>query len=153
MIGLMKNEVGFLKISVLAVAMGASAFTCGGSEEPDAGPMVPPPLGKVTIRVLNPKPHTEVRSPVQFEVEVEGAELAPANEEGPGKGYLVIAIDGRCTAPEVEIPKDARHVHLLDGAKQAPVNVPLGMRDVCVQVAYGDGRAYDGSASLTLYVY
>lgn len=149
----MKSEVGFLKISVLAVAMGASAFTCGGSEEPDAGPSGPPPLGKVTIRVLNPKPHTEVRTPVTFEVEVDGAQLAPANQGGPGKGYLVIAIDGRCTAPEVEIPKDARHVHLLDGAANAPVNVPLGMRDVCVQVAYSDGRAYDGATSLTLYVY
>lgn len=149
----MKNEVGFLKISVLAVAMGASAFTCGGSDEPDAGPSGPPPLGKVTIRVLSPKPHTEVRTPVTFELEVDGVALAPANEGGPGKGYFVIAIDGRCTAPEVEIPKDARHVHLLDGTDQAPVNVPLGMRDVCVQVAYGDGRAYEGSASLTLYVY
>lgn len=153
-LGDMKNEIGFWKVSVMAVAVGASAFTCGGSdEELDGGSTEPPVLGKVVIRVLAPQPHSEVRSPVPFELEAEGVTIAPAAELEPGKGYLVIAVDGRCTPANQAIAKDSRHVHLLLGERRAAVNVPPGMRDLCVQVAYGDGRAYDGSAELTLYVY
>lgn len=154
----MKNEMWFVKTSILALAIGASAFTCGGDDGNDPEPPPPPPpvkpmLTAVKITVDSPLTHSEVKNPISFEITVEGVTIAPASEQELGKGYFVFALDGRCTPVNVEIPKDGRHVHLLDGESSPSVNLPIGMREVCVQVAYGDGRAYDGSASLTLYVY
>jgi len=153
----MKNEMWFVKTSIFALAIGASAFTCGGEDGNDPEPPPPPPvkpmLTPVKIKVISPLPHSEVKAPVRFEMTVEGVTVAPASEQELGKGYFVFALDGRCTPVNVEIPKDGRHVHLLDGESSPSVNLPIGARDICVQVAYGDGRAYDGSVLLTLYVY
>lgn len=154
----MKNEMWFVKTSILALAIGASAFTCGGDDSNDPEPPPPPPpvkpmLTAVKITVDSPSSHSEVKNPVSFEMTVEGVTIAPASEQELGKGYFVFALDGRCTPVNVEIPKDGRHVHLVNGETSPSLTLPIGMREVCVQVAYGDGRAYDGSASLTLYVY
>ncbi len=118
-------------------------------------PVLPPPtnLGSVTIEVIAPLDRDEIPADSIFELRAEGVTLAPASDRTPGTGYFVIALDGRCTEANEVIPRNARHVHIDGGQSMAAVHLPVGPRDLCVQVAFGDGRAYDGAAELTVYVY
>lgn len=113
----------------------------------------PGPLGPVNIMVLAPLDRDEIPADSIFELRAEGVTIAPSTDRTPGTGYFVIALDGRCTAANEVIPRNARHVHIDGGQSMAAVRLPPGPRDLCVQVAFGDGRAYDGAAELTVYVY
>lgn len=110
-------------------------------------------LGSVTIEILAPAQFDEVPRQAPFVLAATGVTIAPATDRTPGTGHFVIAVDGRCTEANQVIPMDSRHVHLVGGESMATVGLPPGMRELCVQVAFGDGRAYEGKAERTVYVY
>ena len=84
---------------------------------------------------------------------VEPGDLLMGDDDGivcGSAGVMAAAIE---KAGEMQSREEGLQRDIDGGQSMAAVHLPVGPRDLCVQVAFGDGRAYDGAAELTVYVY
>jgi hypothetical protein len=112
-----------------------------------------PVLGLVYPHFVSPPNFTEVARGTNFVFTVSGVQIVPREIVGAGEGYFVLSIDSGCVAANEVAPNDARHLHLENGETEMPLSLSVGSHVLCLQVAWRDGRVYDGRARLTTYMF
>jgi hypothetical protein len=164
----MNNEIN--KSQLLTIAAFATlvlAFRCGSDDEPmptdpDSGTITDagvsdggmPMLGTVNPHFVSPADHTEVPQGTIFKFTTSGVQIVPRSMiDNVGEGYFVLSIDASCVATNMIAPMDAKHIHLLDGETEIALSLPEGMHQLCLQVAWADGRVFDGRARFTTYMF
>ena len=107
---------------------------------------------------VTPEDGDTVESPVQFEGEVEGVELAPAGPAVEGEGHLHILVDHECfeegeviPGPSDEAEEDGIY-HWGDGQSEGEIELEPGEYDLCLQLADGPHRAFGETDEITITV-
>ena len=107
---------------------------------------------------VTPEDGDTVESPVEFEAEVEGVELAPAGEAVEGEGHLHILVDQDCfedgetiPGPSDEAEEDGIY-HWGDGQSEGEIDLEPGEYDLCLQLADGPHRAFGETDEISITV-
>lgn len=107
---------------------------------------------ETSVRVLSPLPGSAV--PRRFEVVLssQGITIEPAGEARPGAGHYYVAQSGECPAPDTQLADVPGIVELVGGERVAQLELPIGVRALCVGLADGVGRVLDARTRLEVYV-
>ncbi len=112
-----------------------------------------------------PEDGATVSSPVQFDAEVEGIELAPAGDAVVGEGHLHLVVNGGSfettepfetgdviPGPADEIEAERGIFHWSDGQSEGEIDLEPGEYTVVIQIADGPHRAFGENDEITITV-
>jgi hypothetical protein len=104
------------------------------------------------VSIVSPEDGATVQSPVPVTMEAEGLELEPAGPVREGAGHFHLMVDADCVPAGEQIPADATHRHLADGADETEVALPPGEHRLCLQAGNGAHEALDATHEITITV-
>ena len=127
---------------------GHSTTSGDGSASADPGPI--PEIAKVYFK--SPAEGATVKSPVRFEMVVEGMTVQPAGEIKDGTGHHHILVDALPVTKGAAIPADAKHIHFGKGQTNAELELSSGQHTVQLQFANGAHLSYGPQLSSTITI-
>lgn len=114
---------------------------------------------------VTPEDGATVSSPVEFEAEVDGIELAPAGSAVVGEGHLHLVINGGpfetteafetgdiIPGPADEIEAERGIFHWSDGQSEGEVDLEPGEYTIMLYIADGPHRAFGESDEISITV-
>lgn len=108
---------------------------------------------------VTPEDGATVSTPVQFEAEVEGIELAAAGDPVVGEGHLHLLVDGEPFETGDVIPGPAEQVedeqgiyHWGNGQSEGEIDLEPGEYTVVLQIADGPHRAFGATDAIDITV-
>lgn len=157
---------------VALTALGTVAVSgCLGDEEPAEEPEEPEEEGEeveydiadqpedAAAMFVTPEDGATVSSPVQFEAEVEGIELAAAGDAVVGEGHLHLLVDGEpfetgdvIPGPAEEVEDEQGIYHWGDGQSDGEIDLEAGEHSIVIQIADGPHRAFGETDEITITV-
>lgn len=110
------------------------------------------------VAFTRPEAGETVSSPVELEFEVDGVELAEADDPVVGEGHVHVMVDRGCVEVGDTIPgpsdeaEDEGLIHLGDGADTAEVELDPGEHELCAQLGDGSHRAFGQTDEILITV-
>ena len=122
--------------------------TMNSSASVDPGPI--PENAKVFFK--SPESGTTVKSPVRFEMMVEGMTVQPAGELRDGTGHHHILVDAKVVTKGAPIPADSQHIHFGKGQTSTELELSSGEHTLQLQFANGAHLSYGPQLSSTITI-
>lgn len=162
----MDDQVNSRRQFLTVAAIGAVGVSgcLGDDEQADEYSIADQPTDAAATFVA-PEEGAAVTSPVLFEADVEGVELAPAGDAVAGEGHLHLVINGGpfevtqpfetgevIPGPADEIEDEQGIFHLSDGGTEIEVELEPGGYTATLQLADGPHRAFGQPGQISFTV-
>ena len=134
-------------------------------EEPEAEYDIDDQPEDAAVSFVAPEDGSTVSSPVLFEADVEGIELAPAGDAVVGEGHLHLVVNGGpfeetepyetgdvIPGPADEIEDERGIFHWSDGQSEGEIDLEPGEYTVTIQIADGPHRAFGENDEISITV-
>lgn len=93
-----------------------------------------------------------VKSPVKFQMVVEGMTVQKAGELKKGTGHHHVIVDGEGVAAGTPVPADETHIHFGGGQTETELELKPGKHTLTLQFADGLHRSYGPGLTQTIQI-
>jgi hypothetical protein len=130
----------------LAVFLLLLAASCGGGGDEDDG------AAPASVSITAPEDGATVPATFPVTMDAEGLTIEPADDVVEGSGHFHLLVDTDCLPVGDQIPADASHIHLADGARETELTLPPGEHTLCLQAGDGQHSALGLTDEITVRV-